>query len=132
MAIEMTDSATYSGLGTRGTVVVENLQDYRGGRSLDCTGFYPDYITEGHPVIKETATGKFKPMPTNVGMTAYASLPSGHVYVGVVVNHSVPKNLPMVGISYHGCINPETMPYDFSTIASAFKTAVPLISQIAD
>lgn len=33
---------------------------------------------------------------------------------------------------YDGTINPVAAPYDFATIAVAFKTAVPLIEQRAD
>jgi hypothetical protein len=33
-----------------------------GGASLDVTGFAPPVIRAGHVVIKETATGIYKPM----------------------------------------------------------------------
>lgn len=130
--IQMTQPAESFSFGNRGTVIVQVDQDIRGGKTLDCTDFLPTHITEGHVIIKETSTGTYKPMPTNVGMTAYGTLPVGHVYVGVQINEEIPKELPFPGIMIGGIINPVTAPYDFATIATAFKTAVPLISQIAD
>ena len=116
----------------RGIVIVDNFRSIRGGATLNVTGFLPDVITEGHVIIQEIATKNYKPMPTNVGMTAYGTLPAGHTYAGVLVNHEISKKLPFAGIMYDGTINPVAAPYDFATIAVAFKVAVPLIEQRAD
>src|SRR5690606_31929219 len=45
----------------------------RGGRTLDVTGFSPNLIKGGHVIIKETATGEYKPMPVT-GSGAIESL----------------------------------------------------------
>jgi len=62
---------------------------------------------------------------------SYQSLPAGHTYVGVLINE-ITKKLPFAGIMVHGTINPTAAPFNFSSIASAFKTAVPSIDQRAD
>lgn len=128
----LNNPATSIDLKNRGIVIVDNFRSIRGGATLDVTGFVPDYITEGHVIIKETSTGNYKPLNTNAGMTAYVALPAGHTYQGVLINHEIPKSKPFAGIMYDGTINPVAAPYDFATIAVAFKTAVPLIEQRAD
>lgn len=50
-------------------VIVDNFQSIRGGRSLNVTGFTPEVINAGHVIIKETATGDYKPMPVTVNGT---------------------------------------------------------------
>lgn len=49
--------------GNDNIVIVQVITTIRGGRSLDVTGFAPKVINAGHVVIKETATGEYKPMP---------------------------------------------------------------------
>lgn len=111
-------------------VIVDNFQSVRGGATLDTTGFTPTTILAGHVVIKETSTGNYKPMPI-ASASAYAALPASHTYAGVVVA-SVLTTKPFVGIMVRGTINPVAAPYDFATIAAAFKTALPQIDQRAD
>jgi hypothetical protein len=114
-----------------GVVIVDAFATVRGGRSLNVTGFTPKVIGAGHVIIMETATKDYKPMPLNSGATAYAALPAGHVYTGVL-RASILTKKPFAGILTQGTINPVAAPYDFATIASAFKAAVPLIDQRAD
>jgi hypothetical protein len=52
--------------GKDSIVIVDNFQSVRGGRTLDVTGFSPTVIRAGHVIIKETATGNFKPMPVKI------------------------------------------------------------------
>lgn len=111
-------------------VIVDNFQSIRGGATLDTTGFTPEVIQAGHVIIKETSTGNYKPMPI-ASDTAYAALPASHTYAGVLVA-SIRTEKPFAGIMVRGTINPVAAPYDFATIASAFKTALPLIDQRAD
>jgi hypothetical protein len=40
-----------------GIVIVSNLENIPGGKTLDTTGFSPEVIPAGHLVIEETATG---------------------------------------------------------------------------
>lgn len=63
--------------GLDGIVVVNNYTSKRGGASLDVTGYPLPNIRAGHVIIKETATGNFKPMPVVV---------SGAVATGVISN----------------------------------------------
>jgi hypothetical protein len=112
-------------------IIVDRFATVRGGRTLDVTGFTPDVIYAGHPIIVETATGVHKPLPLNVGGTAYGNLPNGHTYTGVL-DGSILKSKPFAGILTQGTINPKAAYYDFATIADAFKAAVPLIDQRAD
>jgi hypothetical protein len=49
--------------GNDNIVIVDNFQSVRGGRTLDTTEFTPEVINAGHVIIKETATGEYKPMP---------------------------------------------------------------------
>lgn len=88
----------------------QHLSGKAGGAALDVTGFKPTVIKAGHVVIKETATGTYKPMPVNEAGSAYAALPAGHTYYGVVVS-SRPTSQPSVAIMYRGEVNENASPY---------------------
>lgn len=107
-------------------VIVDNFASIRGGRTLDVTGFTPTVIQAGHVIIKETATGEYKPMPLNGGATAYAALPASHTYAGILISNIL-KAKPFAAILVQGTVNPAATPYDFATIAAAVKAALPLI-----
>ncbi len=102
-------------------VIAKVFETLVGGRSLDVTGFSPAVIKAGHVVIKETATGTFKPMPVNGA--AYAALPVGHTIEGVVIASTM-TNRAMVGILVRGTVNEVASPYP---VTAAIKTALPLI-----
>ena len=102
-------------------VIAKVFETLVGGRSLDVTGFAPAVIKAGHVVIKETATGTFKPMP--VDGSAYAALPVGHTIEGVVIASTM-TNRAMVGILVRGTVNEVASPYP---VTAAMKTALPLI-----
>lgn len=102
-------------------VIAKVFETLVGGRSLDVTGFAPAVIKAGHVVIKETATGTFKPMP--VDGSAYDSLPTGHTIEGVVIASTI-TNRAMVGILVRGTVNEVASPYP---VTAAMKTALPLI-----
>ncbi|MBN8821280.1 MULTISPECIES: hypothetical protein [unclassified Spirosoma] len=108
-------------------VIVRHFDSIRGGRTLDVTNFTPEVIKAGHVIIQETATGNFKPMPLNGGATAYASLPTGHTYAGILIATILTKK-PFASILVNGTVNPAAAPFDMSTILSAVKTALPLIA----
>jgi hypothetical protein len=105
-------------------IIVSNLENIPGGKTLDVTGFSPAVIPAGHLVIEETATGVLKPMP--VSSTNYGSLPSGHTYKGVVVS-SVLTAKPFVSVMVRGTVNKNASKYGISSILSAVKSALPLI-----
>jgi hypothetical protein len=89
-------------------------------------GFNEDVLKTGHVIIKKGDV--YKPMPLNVAGDAYGTLPAEHVYAGVsMTTVDWKKDGPMVGIMTAGELNDKAAPYDFATIAAAFKTAVPTI-----
>lgn len=102
-------------------VIAKVFETLVGGRSLDVTGFTPAVIKAGHVVIKETATGTFKPMP--VDGAAYDALPAGHTIEGVVIASTM-TNRAMVGILVRGTVNEAASPYP---VTAEIKTALPLI-----
>lgn len=114
-------------VGFDSVTIVANLEDIPGGKTLDTTGFAPEVIKAGHLVIVETATGVYKPMPVNVGETAYETKPSGHTYVGVVAA-SVLKAKPFVAIMVRGTVNDQAFANNggFATPSEA-KTDLSLI-----
>ena len=98
-----------------------------GGRTLDMENFPSDLkcIRAGHVVIRSTTDETdYKPMPVASGGEAYASLPSGYEYVGVVVA-TKPVDYPLVGIMYAGEVNDIASPYPVTSIKAALKTALP-------
>jgi hypothetical protein len=109
--------------GLDAVTIVNYIEGIPGGRSLDVGGFAPTVIRAGHVVIKETATGNFKPMPVNEGGDAYAALPAGHAIEGVVVA-SKTTDEAMVGIMFRGSVNQVASPYP---VTAEIKTALPLI-----
>jgi hypothetical protein len=107
--------------GVDSVTIVSYIEGIPGGRSLDVKGFAPKAIRAGHVVIKEPATGNYKPMPVNGD--AYGSLPEGHTIEGVVVA-SVTTDEAMVGIMVRGSVNEVASPYP---VTDAIKLALPLI-----
>ena len=112
--------------GNDNVVIVDVFQSVRGGRTLDVTGYPHDVINAGHVIIKETATGEYKPMPLNVDGDAYAALPEGHTYAGVLIASVLTKR-PFAGILVRGTVNPAAAPFAMTAILAAVKSALPLI-----
>lgn len=109
-----------------------------GGVALDVTGFSQTSIRAGHVIIKETATGEYKPMPvTGSGASrVYGSLPGGHVYAGHAVQ-SVMTDKAAVGVLDRGKVNhlvvdPAAGVYDMAPILTALKAALPLVQYKGD
>ena len=110
------------------SIIIRNYLDgIKGGKVLDMTGFTPAVLKCGHVIIKNS-TDTYKPMPLNAQGNSYGELPANHTYVGFAI-HSCEwaKEGSLVGIITAGEVNDIALPYDFSTIASAFKAAVPTI-----
>lgn len=68
--------------GDDGIVIVDNFESIRGGRSLNTSGYPLSVIKSGHVIIRETATGDYKPMPIVVSgaITGMGSLTAGSGY----------------------------------------------------
>lgn len=103
-------------------VIIDNQFSIPGGKSLDTTGYTLDVIHAGHIIIKETATGNYKPMPLTTGNTVYGALPADHTYVGVNVATILTKR-PFAGVMLEGYVNENASPFAVATIKAAFMTA---------
>lgn len=98
-------------------VIVNHLEGVPGGRTLDVTGFGDDEISAGHVIIKETATGNYKPLPVS------GTLPGSHTYAGILVA-SIKTSKPMAAIMVRGTVNEAYVKY---AVPTAAKTALALI-----
>lgn len=117
------------GSGMDAVVIRNFVGGIIGGRTLDVTGFTDSVIKAGHVIIRDTQTDTYKPMPVSSG--AYASLPSNHEYVGVLVS-SVLTSQPLAGIMYDGEVNDLASPYPVDSIKAALKTALPTLVFLHD
>ncbi|MGL4584104.1 MAG: hypothetical protein ACRCVU_14125 [Flavobacterium sp.] len=105
-------------------VILLNTYTLEGGRVLDVTGFAPNAIQAGHIVIRENATGTYKPMP--ISGEEFGELPADHKFAGIVVA-SVDKVTQGggVGVMVQGAVNKKAMPYKIPTALEAgLKTAL--------
>src|SRR5438045_1372797 len=97
----LNDPATSITNSKSDVVIVDNFQSIRGGRTLDTTGFTPSVINAGHIIIRETATGNYKPMPAT-GDGAIATL--GSVVPGSGYTNGTYENVPLSGGSGTGAL----------------------------
>lgn len=118
-----------SGTGARATIVVSA----NAVTTVTLTSKGQDYVVADDlsAQLGPVGSGFSVPVATIAASGSYQALPSGHTYAGILINQ-IPKALPFAGIMVRGTINPVAAPYDFATIAAAFKTAMPLIDQRAD
>ena len=95
--------------GNDSIVIVNDLGDIPGGRTLDVSGFSPfvRHFRAGHIII-QLQNGEYAPMPLD-GM-AYDSLPSNATYVGVL-KHSVTYDDPRAAIMTMGQVNAAACPF---------------------
>ena len=110
--------------GMDSIVIRKYIAGIIGGKVLDVTGIAEDVIKAGHVIIRDTQNDVYKPMPVEDG--AYASLPSNHEYVGVLVSTILTEE-PLAAIMYSGEVNDEAVPYSVASIAAAMKTAIPTL-----
>ena len=113
--------------GEDSIVIQKYISGIKGGRTLDVTGFAENVIKAGHVIIVKE--GKYMPMP--VSGEAYAALPEGAAYAGVLYR-SVLAAKPAASIMTWGEVNAVAVPYPMNTILAAFKTACPHIDFIKD
>lgn len=72
------------------------LDSIPGGRTLDVTGFAPTIINAGHPIIVETSSQEYKPMPATPASTGnIATL--GSVTAGSGYTNGTYENVPLTG-----------------------------------
>lgn len=107
-------------------VIIDEIEGIPGGKTLDVTGFAPDYVRAGHIIIEETATGVLKPMP--ISGTAYGSLPASHTYKGINKT-TVLTSQPFAAIMIRGSVNQVAFVNSggYTPVPPAAVTALPLI-----
>ena len=112
--------------GLDSVVIRKFVNGILGGRTLDTTNFSTTdtVIKAGHVIIYDTINDVYRPMP--LSGTSYASLPSNHVYAGVL-KQTVKKSQPFAAIMNIGSVNIKAVPFSMESILSAFKSAVPTI-----
>ncbi|EJX07829.1 hypothetical protein EVA_04061 [gut metagenome] len=109
------------------SIVIRNyMAGLIGGCTLDMSTFKQSVIKAGHIVIRDTASGTYKPMPVNSAGKAYDTLPGSHEYVGVVVC-SKPADEPFVGVMYAGEVNDIASPYPIDAIKDELKKQLPML-----
>lgn len=127
MVNDLTPNKQQVVFGDDSIVIQKYISGIKGGRTLDVTGFAASVIKAGHVIIVKN--GVYAPMPVNG--EAYAALPEGAAYAGVLYR-SIPAAKPAASIMTNGEVNEEAAPYPMAAIATAFKTACPHIVFIKD
>lgn len=127
MLNDLTPNKNQVVFGDDSIVIQKYISGIKGGRTLDVTGFAGSVIKAGHVIIVKN--GVYAPMPVNG--EAYAALPEGAAYAGVLYR-SIPAAKPAASIMTWGEVNVEAVPYPMATILAAFKTACPHIDFIKD
>lgn len=102
-------------------VIVRDLADVPGGRTLDVTGWDGDAIRAGHIIIRNTTTDVYSPL--GITTNAYNSLEANEEYVGVL-KVSVAKDKPFAAIMTMGEVNALASPYP---VTSTIKAGLPTI-----
>lgn len=107
--------------GTDSKVIIKDLGDIPGGKTLDLTGFNGDgdNIKAGHVIVK-TSAGEYKPLALNTGKTAYATVGETDTVVGVL-KATIRKAEPMAAILTMGQVQEAACPF---ALTSAIKTAL--------
>lgn len=111
--------------GDDNIVIAKYLDGIEGGRSLDVTGYPLNVIKAGVPAITDGA-GTYKPMPLNAEGTAFAALPEGHSYAGIIKG-TIRTKKPFTAIMTRGRVNVAAAPYAYDSILEALKAALPLV-----
>lgn len=123
MAIQLTKTNANVDVSKDSIVILLNTFTLNGGRVLDVAGFTPNVISAGHVIIRETATGTYKPMP--ITGAKFGALPEGHAYAGIQVA-SVNKETQGGGVAVmvQGAVNTKAMPYSIEDIEADLMTAL--------
>ena len=90
-------------------VITKPVTTIPGGVTLDTTGYNEPVIKAGQIVVKEKATGKYKPLGVS-GSDYTALAPDTDEPVGVVVA-TVKKERPFVSVMTIGQVNAAASPY---------------------
>lgn len=109
--------------GLDSIVIVKDLGDIPGGRTLDVSGVAAgtEFIRAGHVLVQNDTTKAVSPLGVQDG--AYKTLPDGHSYCGVL-KASVPVKDARAAILTIGQVNAAASPYP---VTDAIKTGLPRI-----
>lgn len=109
--------------GLDSIVIVKDLGDIPGGRTLDVSGVAQgvEMIKSGHILIQDDNTKAVKPL--GVSGDAYASKPTHHSYIGVL-KASITVADPRAAILTMGQVNAAASPYP---VTSEIKAGLPNI-----
>ena len=109
--------------GLGGIVVIKDLGDIPGGRTLDVSDVASGtaVLKAGHIIIQKTADGSYAPL--GVSGSAYVTLPSGYTYAGVLKADTLVKD-PRAAILTVGQVNAAASPY---AVTAAIKEGLPHI-----
>lgn len=118
-----------TGKGARATIVIASNAVTTVTKTAAGSGYtVGDVLTVPASLIGGTGAGFSVPVATVADVAAaYASLPDGHEYAGVLIATVLTKR-PFAGILVDGTVNPAATPYPMTSILSAFKTAQPDIA----
>ena len=120
--VELTNpSKEYTG-GKDHIVIIKDLGDLPGGRTLDVTGYTEDLIRAGHVVYKD-GDGNLKPLPVSEGAYDSTTATAEAEYVGVV-KQTVKKTDARVAILTIGQVNAGASPYP---VTAAIQAGLPRI-----
>lgn len=136
-----TNDGTYTGVsltggtgtGAKGTVVVSGGKVVSAAITTPGTGYKQgDSLSAAASAIGTSGSG-FAVVVASVDNTptAYATLPSGHTYAGILIA-TIPTAKPFAGIMLRGTVNVNATPLPMASILSAVKTALPLIIFTSD
>ena len=108
---------------TMDVVIIKKVDhDIPGGKTLDVTGVTEEVLKAGRVIIVETSTGAHKPLAIYSG--AYAALPSGHTYKGILIATILTKR-PFASVMLAGDVNEgAVINYDLPAIPAGAKTAL--------
>lgn len=109
--------------GLGGIVIINDLGDVPGGRTLDVSGVAAGTtaLKAGHIIIQKTEDSSYAPL--GVSGEAYATLPEGYTYAGVLKADILVSD-PRAAILTIGQVNAAASPYP---VTAAIKEGLPLV-----
>lgn len=107
--------------GNDSIVIVRDLADLPGGRTLDVSAWTEDVLRAGHIIKHNTSDDTFAPLGVTSG--AYAALGENEEYFGVL-KASILKTKPFAAILTVGEVNAAASPYP---VTAEIKSALPAI-----